>query len=130
MLIQQIVDLCEVLAGVLGRHVAGLAQTSKHVWTYMELVERDCNLCSIHILVLLDVIQTDALDVINRYWLRGNIQLGRSTSILGADLSVLKINYGKVFTYCHILWLIGEEELGNCIFLMIFDHLDAKLFKP
>ena len=92
MLIQQIVDLCEVLAGVLGRHVAGLAQTSQHVWTDMELVERDCNLCSIHVLVLFNIVQTDALDVVNRYWLRSNVQLGRSASIFGADLSVLKIN--------------------------------------
>ena len=90
MLIQQIVDLCDVLAGVLGRHVAGLAQTSQHVRTDMELVERDCNFSSIHVLILLDVVQTDALDVVDRHWLRGNVQLGRSARILGADLGVLK----------------------------------------
>jgi len=85
----------------------------------MELVERDCNFSSIHVLILLDVVQTDALDVVDRHWLRGNVQLGRSARILGADLGV-----------CHLLWLVGEEELGNRIFLMVFDHLDAKLFEP
>ena len=56
----------------------------------MELVERDCNFSSIHVLILLDVVQTDALDVVDRHWLRGNVQLGRSARILGADLGVLK----------------------------------------
>jgi hypothetical protein len=69
MLVQQIVDLRDVLACVLGRQIASLAHTFQHVRADMELVERYCNLCAIHALVLLDVVQTDALNVVNCHWL-------------------------------------------------------------
>jgi hypothetical protein len=69
MLVQQIVDLRDVLTCVLGRQVASLAHTFQHVRADMELVERYYNLCAIHVLVLLDVVQTDTLDVVDCHWL-------------------------------------------------------------
>lgn len=73
-----------------GRHVASLAETGQQVGSDVHLVERDGLFLAVAADVLLDVVQADALDVIDVDLVQRGVQLGGPTSIRFANLDVLQ----------------------------------------
>ena len=71
-------------------HIAGFTQTFQHVGTEVELVKRNSKLISSLRLVLLDVVETNALNVTDGNRILGNIEFGGLASIFGTNLRVLQ----------------------------------------
>lgn len=73
-----------------GWHVAGSLHAEDKVWADVELVERDGTLRSVRANILLDVVQTDALDVVDIHLGGRDVQLRWLAGIHFADLGILQ----------------------------------------